>query len=248
MRLRYRNPYVWAGFGLLIAGGLISATAYFVFNVVWLTALGIAMLILSFICLALGRTIPKLSPEVSALFLETGNENLASLIEELGIKAKAVYLPSSLAHGRPKALIPLHSNPALPAITDTLPERLIVKYGPGADDVGLLVTTPGSTAVGMLESVPESTLPNLEAALTSLLRGVLGIADGTTVLSNGDGILVEVRNVRLESRPTSTHATVGGPLASIVASVAAEVLGKPVVIRQDEKRGTRQSVTLTIVE
>lgn len=245
--MRHRNPYVWAGFGLLVAGGLISATAYFVLNIVWLTALGIAMLILSFICLALGRTIPKLSPEVSALFLETGNENLASLIEELGIKAKAVYLPSSLAHGRPKALIPLHSNPALPVITDTLPERLIVKYGPGADDVGLLVTTPGSTAVGMLESVPESTLPNLEAALTSLLRGVLGIADGATVL-NRDGILVEVRNPRLESRPTSTHATLGGPLASIVASVAAEVLGKPVVIRQDEKRGTRQSVTLTILE
>lgn len=245
--MRHANPYVWAGFGLLVAGGLISATAYFVLDLVWLAALGIAMLILSFICLVLGRTIPRLSPEASVLFLETGNENLAALIEELGIKTKAVYLPSSLAHGRPKALIPLHSDPALPAIPDTLPERLIVKYGPGADDVGLLVTTPGSTAVGMMESTLGSTLSDLETALTSLLSGVLGVADGTTVVSR-DGILVEVRNPRLESRRTWTHATLGDPLASIVASVAAEVLGKPVVIRQDEKRGTRQFVTLAIVE
>ncbi|MFQ6122103.1 MAG: hypothetical protein ACE5LA_03480, partial [Dehalococcoidales bacterium] len=59
-----KNSYIWAGLGLLIAGSLISLADYFIFLLTWLTALGICMLILSFILLALGRTIPKLPPEV----------------------------------------------------------------------------------------------------------------------------------------------------------------------------------------
>ncbi len=70
-------------------------SAYFIFHLVWLTALGICMLIISFILLALGRTIPKLPPEVCTLLLETGIDNMATIVEELGIRTKAVYLPSS---------------------------------------------------------------------------------------------------------------------------------------------------------
>ena len=105
-----RNPYIWSGLGLLIASGLISLPAYFIFNLIWLTALGICMLILAFILIALGKAIPKLPPEVCDLLLETGIDNIATLIEELGIKTKAIYLPSSLASDRPRAFIPLHSN------------------------------------------------------------------------------------------------------------------------------------------
>ncbi|MFQ6122861.1 MAG: hypothetical protein ACE5LA_07390, partial [Dehalococcoidales bacterium] len=59
-----KNPYTRVGLVLLIGGSLLALSAYFVFFVIWLTALGICMLILSFILLALGRTIPKLPPEV----------------------------------------------------------------------------------------------------------------------------------------------------------------------------------------
>ncbi len=38
------------------------------------------MLILSFILLALGRTIPKLPPEVCGLLLETGIDNMAAIL------------------------------------------------------------------------------------------------------------------------------------------------------------------------
>ena len=110
----HKNPYTWAGLGLLVAGSLVSLSSYFILLLTWLTALGISMLILSFILFALGRTIPKLPPEVSALLLETGIDNIATIVEELGIRTKAIYLPSSLTSGRPQALIPLHSNPSLP--------------------------------------------------------------------------------------------------------------------------------------
>jgi len=132
------NLYTWAGLGLLITGLLVALSAYFIFLLTWLTALGISMLILAVILLVLGRTVPRLSPEVSSLLLETGIDNISALIEELGIKAKAIYLPSSLTGGRPQALIPLHANPSLPPITKALPQRLIVQYGASPDDIGLL--------------------------------------------------------------------------------------------------------------
>jgi len=138
-----KNPYTVAGLGLLIAGSLVSPLAYFILALTWLTALGICMLILSLILLVLGRTIPKLPPEVCGLLLETGIDNMATIVEELGIRTKAIYLPSSLTNGRPQALIPLHSNPSLPPINKALPHRLIVRYGASPDDIGLLLSQSG---------------------------------------------------------------------------------------------------------
>jgi len=125
MGLLNKNPYTRLGFGLLTAGILVSPIAYFILDLTWLSALGICMLIMSFIILTLGRTIPKLPPEACGLLLETGVDNMASLVEELGIRAKATYLPSSLTNGRPQAFVPLHSAPSLPPITKALPQRLI---------------------------------------------------------------------------------------------------------------------------
>jgi hypothetical protein len=242
-----KNPYTWAGLGLLVTGSLIALSAYFILLVTWLTALGISMLILSFILLALGRTIPKLSPEVSTLLLETGIDNIATIVEELGVSAKAVYLPSSLAGGRPQALIPLHSNPSLPAITKILPRRLIVRYEAGPDDVGLLLSTPGTTAVGMLGLRPGPTSEELESALTSLFVGILGVASGTRVVTTKNHITVEIHNPRIENKTTWCHQCLGGPLASIVASVAAEAWDRPVTIKQEEHRRGRCSIELEVL-
>ncbi len=152
--MRNKNPYTWSGLSLIIAGALISAVAYFIFNLVWLKALGIRMLILSFISFilsALGKAAPKLPPEVCELLLETGVDNIAALIEELGIRTKAIYLPSSLARYWPRAFIPLQSGKPLPEITRALPQRLIARYGTSPEDIGLLISTIGSTATGMLD-------------------------------------------------------------------------------------------------
>ena len=206
------------------------------------------MLILSFILLALGRTIPKLPPEVCGLLLETGIHNIATLIEELGIRNKAVYLPSALTHGRPQALIPLHSNPPLPPIDKTLPQRLIVRYGASPNDIGLLLSTVGSTAISMLESKPGPTSAGLESALTSLFTGILSVADGVKVTHHENHIKVEIHNPRIENRNTWSHHCLGGPLASIVASVAAEAWGRPVIIKQEEPQGRKYFVELEVME
>jgi hypothetical protein len=206
------------------------------------------MLILATILLVLGRTVPKLSPEVSSLLLETGIENIATIIEELGIKAKAIYLPSSLANGRPKALIPLDTNPSLPLITKDLPQRLIVQYGDRPDDIGLLVATTGTTVVSMLESRIGPTPAEFESSLTALFTGILGVADGARVVNHENKIKVEIRNPRIEDKATWSHHCLGGPLASMVASVAAETWDKPVTIVQEEYHNRKCIIELEVME
>ncbi len=243
-----KNPYTWAGLSLLVAGGLVFLSSYFILLLTWLTALGVSMFILSFILLALGRSVPKLAPEVSALLLETGIDNIAAIVEELGIKAKAIYLPSSLTSGRPQALIPLHANSSPPRITRALPRRLIVSYGASPDDIGLLLSTTGTAAVGMLESRPSPASAELESALTSLFRGILGVADRTRVVCHENHIGVEIHNPRIENKTSWFHQCLGEPLTSIVASVVAEAWDRPVIIKKEEHHKGKCSIELEVLE
>jgi hypothetical protein len=242
-----RNPYTWAGLGLLIAGGLISLPAYFIFHQIWLMTLIISMLFLSFILLVLGKAVPKLPPEVCGLLLETGIDNIAALIDELGVKTKAIYLPSSLARDRPRAFIPLHSNGSRPEITKALPQRLIARYGASPEDIGLLISTIGSTAIGMLESKPGAAATELESALTSLFTERFGVADRTKVICRHNHIKVEIDKPRIESVASWSHHCLGGPLATVVASVAAEAWDKPITIKQEEQLNGKYYIELEII-
>ena len=243
-----KNPYTWAGFSLLVVGGPVFLLSSFILSLTWLTALGISMFILSFILLALGRSVPKLAPEVSALFLETGIDNIATIVEELGITAKAIYLPSSLTSGRPQALIPLHTNASLPRITKSLPQRFIVSYGANPDDIGLLLSTTGTVAVGMLESRPGPASDELESALTSLFTGILGVADRARVVCHENHIGVEIHNPRIENKTRWFHQCLGEPLTSVVASVVAEAWDRPVIIKQEERHKRKCAIELKVLE
>jgi hypothetical protein len=245
--LQDKNPYTLSGFSLLITGIMLSLPAFFIFHLVWLTALGISMLIMSFILLSLGKAIPNIPPEVCGLLLETGIDNIATLIEELGIKTRAIYLPSSLASDRPRAFIPLHSNGSHPRITKALPQRLIARYGTDPEDIGLLISTIGSTATSMLESKPGANPYELESALKSLFTGRLGVADGTSVVLHNNHITIEIKNPRLEHSADWSHHCLGGPLATIVASVAAEAWDKPITIEHEEQLGGKYCIELEVI-
>lgn len=110
------RQYRYLGLGLLAVGLGLVPTAFLLLNSIPIIALGIAVIILGAVCLALARTRPKISPEVSSLLMKTGVENIGSLLEELGLKSRGMYLPSSLAGGKPRAIIPLHNNPHFPEI------------------------------------------------------------------------------------------------------------------------------------
>ena len=206
----------------------------------------IGILTLSFIFLALRKAVPKLPPEVCSLLLETGIDNIAALIEELGIKTRAIYLPSSLVRNGPRAFIPLHSNESRPEITKALPQRLIARYGASPEDIGLLFSTIGSTATGMLESKPGATATELESALTSLFTGRLGVAEGTKVNCHHNHISIEINKPRIKNGASWSHHCLGGPLATVAASIAAEAWDKPITIKQEEQLNGKYYIELEI--
>ena len=235
------------GLGLASTGGAFAVVSYLILDSVPLTALGISMAILGAICLTLARTRPKIPPEVSVILLETGLENTAAIVEELGLRSKAIYLPSSLTMGRPRALIPLHSNPGPLQIGEVPPGRLIAKYGPAPEDIGILITTPGSAVTGMSGAEPGPSSEELEASITSVLAGMLDVADGARVNMTGERVVIEVSNPRLEQRNLWFYQLLGSPLASIVASLAAEALDKPLIVEREAEGKGKVMIELRVV-
>jgi hypothetical protein len=241
-----KSIYLLLGTGLLVGGVGLTSVAHLLLLDTPLTALGISMIILGAVCLALGKSLPAVSPETSVTFLESGMANIAALVEELGLRAKAVYLPSSLTgSGQPQALIPLHSNPELPRIGRALPHRMIAKFGSRPEDVGILVTTPGSLSATKLEGGASATSEGLEASLHYVLAGLLNLASGVRVISLNDSkIEVEVSHPRQESKNIQAYQWLGTPITSIVASIAAEAVNKPIVIQQETEEKGKSVITL----
>jgi len=212
-----------------------------------LTALGVSVVILGTVCFVLGGTRTKLSPEVSAILLETGLENIGVILEELGLRTKAIYLPPSLSGGRPQALLPLHGNPSLPRIRERLPRRLIVKYGAEPEDMGLLISTLGSSVVGMLDSKPGAELAEIEVALVSVFEGMLDLADSVRVSGSDERIVVHVSNPRMEYKNLVLYECLGSPVASIVASLITDALDKPVVIDREVWEKGKSTIEIRVL-
>ena len=134
------NPYRMLGLGLCVAGAIFSPISYFITDSVPLTAVGMSAIIIGFTCIALANTRPYISPEACELILKTGIENTASLLEELGLKNKAIYLPSTMRDGHPQALIPLVEGEDTQRVKEKIPGRLIVRYGVNPDEMAIAVT------------------------------------------------------------------------------------------------------------
>lgn len=243
----FRNPYVLIGVVLTFVGACSIPVFYLLLGCTPLTALGTSVAILGVLCLGLSRTRPEIPPEVSAMLLQAGVENVSALVEELGLTSQAIYLPSSMTEGPPKAIMPLSSNPSRPHIRSKLPNRLIVTYGPNPKDTGLMVTTPGSATVAMLESKPGPSATELESALSHVLIGMLDLANSVRVNMAGNKINVEVSNPHMEYPKALVYQYLGTPLASIIASIAAEALDKPVSVGSEQQQKSKTLVELEVL-
>ena len=116
------RPYKLLGISLCAAGAIFTPILYFVIASVPLSAVGLSAIIIGFTCIALANTRPYLSPEACQLMLRTGMENTAVLIEELGLRNRAIYLPSKTRGGRPQALIPLAEDSQTNGLRKTSPD------------------------------------------------------------------------------------------------------------------------------
>ncbi|MCX6002927.1 MAG: hypothetical protein NTX46_00535, partial [Chloroflexi bacterium] len=218
---------------LVLAGAAFAPVAYFLTASVALTAVAISAIMIGFTCIVLANARPYISPEASELILKTGMENTAALLEELGLSNKAIYLPSSMREGHPQALIPLKGDADLQRIKVKIPGRLIVRYGENPDDMAVAVTTPGSINLDNLEIKLGPTAAEIETAVTYVLTGLLDIANSVTVSLTDNQVSVEVNGARLHFEDIWYYRCLGSPIASIVASVSSEALGKPVRIKEE---------------
>jgi hypothetical protein len=241
------NPYRLLGIILAGVGALAAPLFYFVVGSVPLAATAISAIILGLTCILLANTRPYISPEACQMLLKTGMENTSALLEELGIRNKAVYLPSALRDGHPQALVPLVGEGDFSRVKDKLPGRLIVRYGPGSDEMAIAVTTAGSLNLDLLPNKPEPTADSLESSLNYILTGVLDIASGVTVNMVDSRVNVEVSGAKLTYENIWYYRCLGSPLASIAAAITCEALDKPVRIVEENGRKGKSLITLEIL-
>ena len=227
----FENTYRALSICLAITGACVAVLAFLVLNSNSLTALGISTIIIGAVSFAISRGQPKIPVQASAILLQSGVENISALIEELGLKSKAVYLPSSICGDKPKALIAIEGNAEVNK--KVLPKRLIVSYGNKAGAMGLLLFTPGSAVGKMVEPKPDASGGDLESAISSVLA-TINLADGVRASLEGERVVVEVVNPRLEVEKMWVYDSIGSPIASIIASISAQVLDKPVTLISEQ--------------
>lgn len=220
------------GLVLCISGAIFAPIAYLILGSVPLTATALSTIILGIICIALANTRPYVSPEACQMLLKTGMENTAALLEELGLRNKALYLPSAMRDGHPQAIIPLEEGD-IKLIQGKIPGRLIVRYGAAPDDMAIAVTTPGSMSTELLKTPPGPTSGEIESAASYILIGMLDLADSVTVNSSDAQIEVLVRGARLHYEDIWYYRCLGSPIASIAAAICSEALSKPVRIKEE---------------
>ncbi len=241
------NPYRLVGIILAAVGAVLAPLFYFIVGSVPLTAVGVSTIILGFTCIAIANARPYLSPDACQMLLKTGMENTSALLEELGVRAKAIYLPSNLRNGHPQALVPLVGDGDVKKIRDKLPGRLIVKYGTDNENMGIAVATVGGINLELLENKPGPNADEIESAMNYILTGVLDIADGARVSIADSRINVEVSGARMKYEDIWYYRCLGSPIASIAAAISSEALGKPVRVLEESSNKGQNKIVLEVL-
>ena len=241
------NPYRLLGIGLTIAGAIFAPVAYFIINSIPLTAIALSSIMVGFTSIALASSRPQISPEASQLILETGMENIAALLEELGLNHKAIYLPSSMRDGNAQALIPLSGEIDVRRIKGKIPRRLIVRYGDNPGDMAIAVTAPGGAGLDKMEIKSGPTSSEIEQAVTYVLTGLLDLANSVEVRMSEKQLDIEVTGPKLHFENVWYYRCMGSPIASIVASIASEGIGKPLRIQEESYQKGKNLIRLEVL-
>lgn len=243
-----RRSIIVLALAFLMIGLTLTPLSHLLLRSTVFTALGSSLLILSAVLLALSSGFPRFPEEVGRLMLETNMRNLSRLLEELGLTSRAIYLPSRISGGLPLALIPLKNNPEPPSLQRPLSNRLIVKYGLEAGEMGLLVETPGTLAFNLFERPGEATAPALESSLSALLSNILGLVDTVRLAMEDEMVIVELSNPKMpRGEEMRARRILGSPLASTVAQLVAESLDRCIIIEEEREEGGRLIVKMRLI-
>jgi hypothetical protein len=95
--------------------------------------------------------------------------------------------------------------------------------------------------------IPGPTADEIEAAITYILSEVLDIADSASVILVNDRIYVSVSNPKLMIEDTWYWQCLGSPIASIIAAISSEALGKPIKISEENFEKKLSTITLEVL-
>ena len=226
-----------SGMALAVFGTTLALFSHFILQIIPLTALGIAAIIL-------GTTIAITSPhplpkETIQLLINNTIQNIEALLEEFTTIEKAIYIPKE---EKIYAYIPLN-----PAKIDTnqikrTPNRLIVKV---EEHYGLQLIPPATELIKTLnlEAAEEA---NIEDTLRTLLVDLTDLAESVKTISKENIIITEINGIKLEIEAPKYIETLGSLQASITATTIATILKKPIKILEEklEKNKTTMKVQI----
>lgn len=228
------NPYRILGTILAFVGAILSPVFYFIVGSTPLTSVSLSMVILGLTSFVISNARPYLSPDAARILLKTGIENTTALLEELGLNNKAIYFPQNGTNPS-KALI-IFSNQEilnLKKFEQNIPKRLIFRFGPSTEETAIIIVTPGNMSLALLESKLGPTADEIQNALTYILCGVLDIARAVAVDVLDTKVKIVVKGPTLHYENNRYCHSLGSPIASIVAAISSEALGKPVQIEEE---------------
>jgi len=242
------NPYRLLGIGLIITGAIFAPAAFFMINSIPLTAIGLSSIMIGFTSIALATARPHISPEAAQMMFETGMENVAAFFEELELNNKAIYLPSTMRTGNAQALIPLNEDIDVTKLEGKIPGRLIVRYGDNPGDLGFAITAPGSIVLNELEIKPGPASSEIEQVLTYVLTGLLDVASSVSVHLSDKQLQIKVTGHNLYYGNIGYYRYIGSPIASIVATIASDGLGKPIRIKEESYQKGVNTIHLKVLD
>jgi len=189
--------------------------------------------------------------------------NLNSLLEELGVDSKAVYLPTKEETHQPRTFLPLIQNPdSFSMFLKNLENSgLLVVNGQDPHRSGLHLVPPGSSLATLMEQESgidfyNVRLDRLEDTLRTGLVDSLEIAEDIRIMFMNGSIRVEVGPLISEEFcetqskvAQSLCSQLGCPLCSAVICAVTKAAKRPVsVIEISPLRGHKTSIKLGLLE
>ena len=242
--------------------GLSLSTASFLVQATLFAGLGLSSFLVGLL-LVYVPTERTVSPELANAICLSSLINLNSLLEELGVDSKAVYLPTSKGAHQPCAFLPLMRNLDSPyVLTKKLDDSgIFVVNGQGPYQSGLALVPPGSSLATLIEQESKIDFYNvrldeLENALRTGLVEALEIAEDVRVMFVNRSVRVEIGPLISEDLcktqsevARSLCNQVGCPLCSAVICAVTKAAKRPAsVIKISPLRGNKTSIELRLLE
>jgi len=260
-RSQATTPYRRLGIAF-VSFGLSLTTVSFLIQAAVFAGLGLASFLIGLllIYIPVERVVsPKL---VSALCISS-LVNLNSLLEELGVDSKAIYLPTKEGTHQPRAFLPLIRNPDASLILAKRFEAdgLLTVDTSDPHRSGIVLVPPGSSLLSFIEEesgidLYNVSLDELGNVLRTGLAEAVEIAEDVRVISTDGSVRVEVGPLMLEELcqmqskvAPSLCSQVGCPLCSAVICAITKAAKRPVsVVKISSLAGRRVSIELKLLE